>query len=97
MITRILWWLPFHSARGYLQYHQASDSSYRISHPDQALLWQDMVAMKMNILSRMESTPPGVRVCCAKFVAKVVQIQTPGLIADPRVREIGFSCTRKSY
>ena len=24
--------------------------------------------------------------CCIKFVQRVVQIQTPGVIADPRVR-----------
>lgn len=44
-----------------------------------------MVAMKLNILSRMENAPPAVRVCCIKFIQKVVQVQTPGMIADPRV------------
>ena len=56
-----------------------------IFHPDQALLWNDMCAIKANILRRMDSTSIGVRICCVKFVQKVVQIQTPGVITDPRV------------
>ena len=69
---------------------QAAASTYPIvfrrviSHPDQVPLWNDVMAMKMNILSRMENAPTGVRVCCVKFISKVVQVQTPGLIADPR-------------
>ena len=69
---------------------QAAASTYPIvfrrvvSHPDQVPLWNYVMAMKMNILSRMESAPTGVRVCCVKFISKVVQVQTPGLIADPR-------------
>lgn len=45
-----------------------------------------MAAIKSNILRRMDSAPAGVRICCIKFVQRVVQTQTPGLIADPRVR-----------
>ena len=32
----------------------------------------------------MDTGSTSVRVCCAKFVQKVVQVQTPGVIADPR-------------
>jgi len=59
--------------------------SHSISHPDQALLWKDMTDIKLNILQRMDSAPPAVRICCVKFVQKVVHVETPGLIADPRV------------
>jgi hypothetical protein len=59
---------------------------YSISNPNDSATWQKMAAIKMNILRRMDSEPVGVRVCCIKFVQKVVQTQTPGMIADPRVR-----------
>lgn len=55
-----------------------------ISHPDQALVWNEMMAIKMNILKRMDTAPPGIRICCVKFIQKIVQVQTPGVIADPR-------------
>jgi symplekin len=44
-----------------------------------------MTAIKSNILKRMDTSPTSVRVCAIKFVQKVVQVQTPGVIADPRV------------
>jgi symplekin len=34
----------------------------------------------------MDSFPCPVKICCVKFLQRVVQVQTPGLIADPRVR-----------
>lgn len=43
-----------------------------------------MVAIKSNILRRMDSALPGVRICCIKFVQQVVLVQTPGTV-DPRV------------
>jgi symplekin len=43
-----------------------------------------MAAIKSNILRRMDTAPPGVRICCIKFVQRVIQVETPGLIADPR-------------
>ncbi|KAF2099355.1 hypothetical protein NA57DRAFT_38555 [Rhizodiscina lignyota] len=57
---------------------------YIIDHATDGAIWQTMAAIKSNILRRMDSAPPGVRVCCIKFVQRVVQTQTPGLIADPR-------------
>jgi len=44
-----------------------------------------MAAIKLNILKRWDTAATGVRICCVKFVQKVVQVQTPGAIADPRV------------
>ena len=35
----------------------------------------------------MDTAPMGIRICCIKFVQKVVHVQTPGVIADPRVRD----------
>ncbi|KAM0718497.1 hypothetical protein Q7P37_005567 [Cladosporium fusiforme] len=49
--------------------------------------WKKMAAIKLSILRRMDTAPFGVRICCVKFVAMVVQVQTPGLIADPRRQE----------
>ncbi|KAK4636334.1 mRNA cleavage and polyadenylation specificity factor complex subunit pta1 [Fulvia fulva] len=46
--------------------------------------WSKMATIKSSILRRMDTASPGVRICCIKFVACVVQTQTPGLIADPR-------------
>lgn len=63
----------------------SSDQCYSISHPDLALVWRDMTTIKINILQRLDVAPVPIRVCCIKFLQKVVQIQTPGQIADPRV------------
>ncbi|KAF2109507.1 hypothetical protein BDV96DRAFT_502484 [Lophiotrema nucula] len=46
--------------------------------------WQLMLQIKSNILRRLDSAPPGIRVCCVKFVQQMVLVQTPGIIADPR-------------
>ncbi|RMY12574.1 hypothetical protein D0868_02492 [Hortaea werneckii] len=46
--------------------------------------WAKMATIKSAILRRMDSASAGVRICCVKFVARVVQVQTPGLISDPR-------------
>ncbi|KAK5174505.1 uncharacterized protein LTR77_001585 [Saxophila tyrrhenica] len=51
---------------------------------DDAETWGKMASMKSSILRRMDSAPGGVRVCCIKFVASVVLVQTQGVIADPR-------------
>ena len=51
--------------------------------------WQLMSAIKANILRRMDSAPPGVRVCCVKFLQQVVLVQTPGVV-DPRVRNLSL-------
>lgn len=45
-----------------------------------------MVAIKSNILRRMDNVRPGLRKCCIKFVQVVIQCQTPGQI-DPRRKD----------
>ena len=50
-----------------------------------------MASIKSNILKRWDTAATGVRVCCIKFVQKVVQVQTPGVVADPRVRNTSTS------
>ena len=50
-------------------------------------IWNQMASIKSNILKRWDTATTGVRICCIKFVQKVVQVQTPGIIADPRVRK----------
>lgn len=47
-----------------------------------------MASIKSNILKRWDTAATGVRICCIKFVQKVIQVQTPGVIADPRVRSM---------
>jgi len=61
---------------------------YSISDPNDAATWQKMVAIKTSILRRMDNETAGVRLCCIKFIQSVVQVQTPGMIADPRVRDL---------
>lgn len=56
-----------------------------ISNSNDTATWQRMAAIKSNILRRMDTASPGVRICCIKFVQQVIQTQTPGLITDPRV------------
>lgn len=51
-----------------------------------------MTSMKLNILQRMDSFPVAIRICCIKFVQKVVQVETPGLISDPRVSRRPYVC-----
>jgi symplekin len=55
-----------------------------VSDPSDAQNWQLMAAIKSNILRRMDAAPPGVRICCVKFLQQVVLVQTPGMV-DPRV------------
>jgi symplekin len=43
-----------------------------------------MSAIKSSILRRMDTAAPGVRICCIKFLQRVVLVQTPGMV-DPRV------------
>lgn len=46
--------------------------------------WGKMAGIKSSVLRRIDTAAAGVRICCIKFVAGVVLVQTPGLIADPR-------------
>lgn len=55
-----------------------------VSDPNDAHHWQLMAAIKANILRRMDTAAPGVRICCVKFLQQVVLVQTPGVM-DPRV------------
>ncbi|KAJ5312315.1 hypothetical protein PENANT_c011G00443 [Penicillium antarcticum] len=55
-----------------------------VNHPDDSKTWETMNAIKQVIFRQMDSFPCPVRICCAKFLQRVVQVQTPGLISDPR-------------
>ncbi|KAK3686276.1 hypothetical protein LTR37_019959, partial [Vermiconidia calcicola] len=57
---------------------------HTITNADDKETWAKMASMKSSILRRMDTAPGSVRICCIKFVARVVQVQTPGLISDPR-------------
>ncbi|KAJ4372327.1 hypothetical protein N0V83_004101 [Neocucurbitaria cava] len=54
-----------------------------VSDPSDSQHWQLMAAIKANILRRMDTAAPGVRICCIKFLQQVVLVQTPGVV-DPR-------------
>ncbi|KAL5427167.1 hypothetical protein PMIN06_002213 [Paraphaeosphaeria minitans] len=56
---------------------------HTISDPNDKPHWQTMIDIKSNILNRMNTASPGIRICCVKFVQQVVLAQTPGVI-DPR-------------
>lgn len=58
---------------------------FRINNPGDTSAWEKMAAIKSNILRRWDTAATGVRVCCIKFVQRVIQTGTPGVIADPRV------------
>ncbi|KAK3072794.1 hypothetical protein LTR53_006166 [Teratosphaeriaceae sp. CCFEE 6253] len=52
---------------------------------DAAEVWAKMSRVKSLILRTMDAAPAGVRICGIKFIARVVQVQTPGSgIVDPR-------------
>ncbi|PYI06217.1 hypothetical protein BO78DRAFT_397402 [Aspergillus sclerotiicarbonarius CBS 121057] len=55
-----------------------------INHPADATAWENMTAIKEDILRRWDSFPFPVKICCIKFVQRVVHVQTHGPIADPR-------------
>lgn len=57
---------------------------YIIANPHDSPTWDKMATIKLNILKRWDTASTGIRTCCIKFVQKVVQVQTPGVIADPR-------------
>lgn len=60
--------------------------SVSINNPNDSPTWEKMAAIKSNILKRWDTAATGIRICCIKFVQRVVQVQTPGVVADPRVR-----------
>ncbi|OJD18619.1 hypothetical protein AJ78_01390 [Emergomyces pasteurianus Ep9510] len=55
-----------------------------IDNPSESTLWGKMTAIKQNILKRWDTASNSIKVCCIKFVQKVVQVQTTGVISDPR-------------
>ncbi|KAL8952083.1 MAG: hypothetical protein Q9222_001994 [Ikaeria aurantiellina] len=57
---------------------------YIISKPQDTATWERVTAIKLNIFRRWDSASGGIRTCCIKFVQRVVQVQTPGVVADPR-------------
>lgn len=57
---------------------------HAVSDPSDNETWSNMAAIKSSILRKMDFLPAGVKICCVKFLAIVVLVQTPGLIADPR-------------
>lgn len=59
--------------------------NHSINHPEDKAAWERMTAIKQDILRKWDSFPFPVKVCCIKFVQRVVQVQSHGLISDPRV------------
>ena len=61
-----------------------------VANPHDVPVWNQMAWIKSNILKRWDTGPAGVRICCIKFVQKIIQVQTPGVIPDPRVRDLQY-------
>lgn len=57
---------------------------YRCTNPSKSEEWQKVGIIKQKILWLWDAGPPGVKLCCIKFVQRVVQVQTPG-VTDPRL------------
>ena len=71
--------------------------SLSIANPHDVPVWNQMASIKSNILKRWDTAATGVRVCCIKFVQRVVQVQTPGVIADPRVCDMLAAPCKEHY
>ncbi|CAG8409833.1 unnamed protein product [Penicillium salamii] len=73
---------------------QASASLYPIvfrhivNHPQDSKSWENMCEIKQVILRKMDSFPCSVKLCCAKFLQRVVQVQTHSSGGDPRRPEL---------
>ncbi|KAI9662140.1 MAG: hypothetical protein M1831_002836 [Alyxoria varia] len=57
---------------------------YKHVNPKDKDIWEKMAVIKRFISTKMDELPVGVNICCIKFVQRVVQLQTDGLITDPR-------------
>ncbi|KAI9831385.1 MAG: hypothetical protein M1826_003558 [Phylliscum demangeonii] len=55
-----------------------------ISSPDDHATWEKMTAIKSRILKIWDTAVAAIRICCIKFVQRVVQAQTPAPLADAR-------------
>ncbi|KAI9798866.1 MAG: hypothetical protein M1833_004369 [Piccolia ochrophora] len=55
-----------------------------LSDANDTATWKNVAAIKSRVLKLWDTASGGIRMCCIKFVQKVIQVQTPGLIADPR-------------
>ena len=74
-----------------------SMSIISVSTPKDETTWQILSLVKTNILRRLDNAPAGVRVCCVRFIQRVIHTQTPGLVADPRVRHDLYTIQALSF
>ncbi|KAI9824256.1 MAG: hypothetical protein M1832_002063 [Thelocarpon impressellum] len=71
-----------------------------VHNPSDTAAWETMTAIKSKILKIWDTSAAGVRICCIKFVQRVVHAQTPGMAADPRrpiPNEISLSIVPRSH
>jgi symplekin len=59
----------------------------RINNSYDTATWERMTAIKTRILQIWDTAPVTVRICCIKFVQRVVLAQTPSVNPEPRVRD----------
>ncbi|KAF8449762.1 hypothetical protein BGX38DRAFT_1303591 [Terfezia claveryi] len=64
--------------------HENEAESLKCTNPTKNEEWQKMGSIKQRILWLWDSGPSGVKLCCIKFVQRVIQVQTPG-VTDPRL------------
>ncbi|CAG7927838.1 unnamed protein product [Penicillium olsonii] len=73
---------------------QASASLYPlvfrhiVNHPQDSTTWENMCEIKQEILKKMDDYPCSVKLCCAKFLQRIVQVQTHSSGGDPRRPEL---------
>ncbi|KAI9677901.1 MAG: hypothetical protein M1829_002398 [Trizodia sp. TS-e1964] len=57
---------------------------YIIQNPSQTAPWENMSIIKSRILRLWDTAASGVRVCCIKFVQRVIQVQTPSVVTESK-------------
>ncbi|KAJ5340915.1 Protein of unknown function DUF3453 [Penicillium brevicompactum] len=59
-----------------------------VNHPQDSKSWENMCEIKQEILRKMDDFLCSVKLCCAKFIQRVVQVQTHSSGGDPRRPEL---------
>lgn len=63
-------------------------ASVRINNSYDSTTWEKMTAIKTRIRDIWDTAPLPVRICCVKFVQRVVLAHTSSVNPEPRVRDL---------
>lgn len=64
---------------------QELTSGCRINNSYDTITWERIISIKQRILQIWDHAVPSVRICCVKFVQRVVLAQSVASGAEPRV------------